>query len=411
MHVSPANEAGPGPQPLPASSSTSPPAFPSDSSSSPPSSSLSSPLRGSEYAMLSRQIRQARLLDRRLRYYAAKIAVTAAALVASWAAFALIGDSWWQLGIAVVLAVMFGQLGFLGHDAGHQQIFRSRKANYLLGVACGNLGVGLSFGWWTSKHNRHHAHPNTEDADPDIMIGVLAFSGGQAHAARGVRRLVFRCQAFLLFPMMFLEAASLHGASLRSVTHRIREHRPGQHGAWEAALLTLHAAGYLTAVFLVLSPVRAVLFILVQQGLFALPGLLVCPQPQGNARPGGGRPYRFPPPPGADLTQRPRRLATDTAFGGLNYQIEHHLFPSMPRPSLRRAQPLVAAFCADRGLLFCQTSLLGSYAQALRHLSSVGKLTGPAAESGTGPQEKMPPSDRRRVAAAAPGEPLTSSPP
>jgi fatty acid desaturase len=387
MHVPPANEAGPSPQS--------------------PSASSSSPLRGSEYAILSRQIRQARLLDRRLRYYAAKIAVTAAALVAGWAAFALIGDSWWQLGIAVFLAVMFGQLGFLGHDAGHQQIFRSRKANYLLGVACGNLGIGLSFGWWTSKHNRHHAHPNTEDADPDIRIGMLAFSGRQAQAARGVRRLVFRCQAFLLFPMMFLEAASLHGASLRSVTRRIREHRAGQHGAWEAALLTLHAAGYLTAVFLVLSPVRAVLFILVQQGLFGF--YLACSFAPNHK----GMPVLE----AGDRTDFLRRQVltsrnvrggwlTDAALGGLNYQIEHHLFPSMPRPSLRRAQPLVAAFCTDRGLPYCQTSLLGSYAQALRHLSSVGKLTGPAADAGTGPQEieagsqeeKTPPSDRRRVA-------------
>ena len=213
---------------------------------------------------------------------------------------------------------------------------------------------------------------------------LLAFSGGQAQAARGVRRLVFRCQAFLLFPMMFLEAASLHGASLRSVTRRIREHRAGQHGTWEAALLTLHAAGYLTAVFLVLSPVRAVLFILVQQGLFGF--YLACsfaPNDKG-----------MPVLEAGDRTDFLRRQVltsrnvrggwlTDAALGGLNYRIEHHLFPSMPRPSLRRAQPLVAAFCADRGLPYCQTHLLGSYAQALRHLSSVGKLTGPAADAGT----------------------------
>jgi fatty acid desaturase len=40
----------------------------------------------------------------------------------------------------------------------------------------------------------------------------------------------------------------------------------------------------------------------------------------------------------------------DFLMGGLNYQIEHHLFPSMPRPNLRRAQPLVRAFCAERGV-------------------------------------------------------------
>jgi fatty acid desaturase len=70
---------------------------------------------------------------------------------------------------------------------------------------------------------------------------------------------------------------------------------------------------------------------------------------------------------------------TDFALGGLNYQIEHHLFPSMPRPNLRRAQALVTAFCADRDVTYTQTSLLGSYAQALGHLAAVGSgLAGPA---------------------------------
>ncbi len=110
--------------------------------------------RGSDYAALSRHVRQAGLLDRRLRYYFWKIALTTLALVAGWTAFALLGDSWWQLGTAVFLAVVFAQLGFLGHDAGHQQVFSSKRANYILGVLCGNLAIGLSYGWWTHKHNR-----------------------------------------------------------------------------------------------------------------------------------------------------------------------------------------------------------------------------------------------------------------
>jgi fatty acid desaturase len=91
--------------------------------------------RGSEYATLSRRVRQAGLLDRRLRYYAWKIALTALALAAGWTAFAVLGDSWWQLGTAVFLAAAFTQIGFLGHYAGHRQVFRSRRANYVLGVA------------------------------------------------------------------------------------------------------------------------------------------------------------------------------------------------------------------------------------------------------------------------------------
>lgn len=63
---------------------------------------------------------------------------------------------------------------------------------------------------------------------------------------------------------------------------------------------------------------------------------------------------------------------TDLALGGLNYQIEHHLFPSMPRPSLRHAQELVRAFCARHGVAYHETGLVDSYAQVLRHLHAVG---------------------------------------
>jgi fatty acid desaturase len=64
---------------------------------------------------------------------------------------------------------------------------------------------------------------------------------------------------------------------------------------------------------------------------------------------------------------------TDFVLGGLNYQIEHHLFPSMPRPNLRRVQPMVAAFCARKSVQYTETSLIDSYRQALGHLHRVGE--------------------------------------
>jgi fatty acid desaturase len=337
--------------------------------------------------MLSRQVRQAGLLAARPRYYAWKITLTAAAVAGGWSMFVLVGDSWWQLGVAVFLAVAFGQIGFLGHDAGHRQVFRTRRANYALGIICGNLGIGFSYGWWTAKHNRHHAHPNTEDVDPDVMIGPLAFSSTRAQAGRGVQRLLFRYQAYLLVPMMFLEAASLHAASIGALIRQASQpgtsrNRSGRHWVWEAGLLAVHVSGYLCAVVLVLSPVRAVLFVLVQQGLFGFYlGCSFAPNHKG-----------MPVLAAADKTDFLRRQVLtsrnvrggrliDFALGGLNYQIEHHLFPSMPRPSLRRAQPLIAAFCAEHGLPYCQATLLGSYVQALRHLNGIGKLTRPAAQA------------------------------
>ncbi|KIA64465.1 fatty acid desaturase family protein [Nocardia vulneris] len=332
--------------------------------------------RGSEYAVLLRRVRQAGLLDRRPRYYAWKSAVTAAAFVGGWLVFVLLGDSWWQLGVAAFLGMVFAQFAFLGHDAGHKQIFASRRANYVYGLIFGNLGIGVSIGWWTSNHNRHHAHPNTEDADPDIM-GVLAHSGARARAERGWRRLIFRYQAWLFFPMLLLEGGSLHFASARAALRW-----PIPNRRIEATLLALHALAYLATVFLVLSPVKALVFIAVQQGLFGLyMGCTFAPNHKGMAvLPAGDR---------TDflrkqvLTSRNVRggVVIDAALGGLNYQIEHHLFPSMPRANLRRAQPMVAEFCAEIGVPYCETSLLRSYAEALRHLDAVGKHTRAHTES------------------------------
>ena len=289
-------------------------------------SASSAPRRGSQYAELSRQVKEAGLLQRRPGCYAWKIAVTTGLLAAGWAVFVVAGNSWWQLAVAAFLAVIFTQIAFLGHDAGHRQVFGSRRASYVAGVLLGNLGIGLSYGWWVDKHNRHHAHPNTEDADPDIAVGAFAFTAAQVRASRGLARLVVRYQAYLFFPLLLLEAVNLHVASVRALTSRAARRR-----SWERALITAHAVGYLTAVFLVLSPVRAVVFMIVQQGLFGLYlGCSFAPNHKGmpilNADDQSDFLRR------QVLTSRNVRggWLTDFALGGLNYQIEHHLFPSMP---------------------------------------------------------------------------------
>jgi len=330
------------------------------------------PRRGSDYAELSRQVKQAGLLERRRWSYTWRIAVVIALLAAGWGAFVLVGDSWWQLAVAVFLGVMFTQLGFLGHDAGHRQISGSRRVSRILGVLLGNLGIGLSYGWWVDKHNRHHAHPNTEGADPDIGMRVLAFTETQARASRGWSRAVFRYQAYLFFPMLLGEALSVHVAGVRSLASRDSGTRPA-----EAALLGIHFVGYLTVVFLVLSPVKAVVFILVQQGVFGVYlGAAFAPNHKGMPilSPGDRSDFLRR----QVLTSRNVRggWLTDLALGGLNYQIEHHLFPSMPRPALGRSQPLIMEFCRQTGLPYCEASLVGSYAQALRYLAIVGRSSG-----------------------------------
>ena len=309
-----------------------------------------------DYVELRRRIREAGLLDRRPRYYAIKITVMAVLVAGGWAAFFALGDSWAQLLVAVYLAGVFGQVAFLGHEAGHRQIFRSRRRNELVGLVYGNLLIGLSFGWWTGKHNRHHAYPNQEGKDPDIAIPALAFTSGQAQERRGAARVLARYQAYLFFPMLLLEAVSMHVVST------------------EGVLLFLHLAGYLTAVFLVLSWPRALAFIAVQQGLFGL--YLGCAfAPNHKGMPVLSEDDNL------DFLRRQvltsRNVSggrlTETMLGGLNYQIEHHLFPAMPRPSLRRCRTLVRAFCAQTGLLYREKGLVSSYSEVLRHLHAAGQ--------------------------------------
>ena len=307
-------------------------------------------------------------MDRRTGNYAWRIVITVVLLAAGWAAVVLAGNSWWQLALAAFLAVMFTQVAFLGHDAGHRQICASRRLSLVLGILLGNLCIGLSFGWWVAKHNRHHANPNTDGADPDIMLRALALTAGQAGSSRGLFRAIYRRQAVLFFPMLLGEAFSVHAASIRALSSR-----GGQQRVAEAVLLAAHFAAYLTVVFLVMSPLRAVLFIVIQQGLFGVYlGASFAPNHKGMPilRPQEERDFLRR----QVLTSRNVRGGwfTDLALGGLNYQIEHHLFPSMPRPSLRRSQPLISEFCRQHGLPYCQASLIGSYAQSLRHLHAVG---------------------------------------
>jgi fatty acid desaturase len=333
--------------------------------------------RGSPFFQLCQRIKQEGLLERRSRYYAWKIALTIAVLAGGWVAFFLIGNSWWQLSTAVLFAAVFTQLGFLGHDAGHRQVFGSRRANHIVGVLLGDLAIGLSYSWWIDKHSRHHAHPNDEDKDPDIGVGAFVFTTRQAGASRGVARWLYRYQAYLFFPLLLLEAINLRVASIRYLAARDQRHR-GQ----EALLLGVHLATYLTAVFLVLSPVTALAFIAVHQGLFGLYlGCSFAPNHKGMPSLSAAEHSDFLR--RQVLTSRNVRGSrfVDFALGGLNYQIEHHLFPSMPRPNLRHAQQLVRTFCAEHGVAYSQTGLIDSYAQALRHLNSVGRSALPAPNS------------------------------
>ncbi|SDU21081.1 fatty acid desaturase family protein [Jiangella alkaliphila] len=323
----------------------------------------------SVYAELSKLIQGAGLLERRYTFYWSLMLGTVAAFAAIWVGFAMLGDSWYQLLLAAALAVVLAQFGFIGHEGAHRQIFASHRWNEWTGRVISGLFAGLSYSWWMRKHTRHHLNPNKEGADPDIGPGVLAFSPA-ALAVRGPVGLWFaRRQGWFFFPLLLLEGLALHAHSIQNIARRERlEHR------WvEILFVTVRLGGYLAALFIVLPPGKAIAFFAVQMGLF---GLLLGGAFAPNHK---GMPI-VPASMKVDFLRRQVLMSrnisggpvTDLAMGGLNYQIEHHLFPSMPRPNLRRAQPIVREFCERHGVAYTETSLVGSYRIVVQYLNDVG---------------------------------------
>ncbi|MEV3965549.1 acyl-CoA desaturase [Nocardia sp. NPDC050193] len=323
---------------------------------------------GGDYARLLRRISDAGLMNRRPGYYAVRLGLVGFAFVAGWAAFVLVGDSWWTLAVAALLAVACAQVALVMHDVAHRQVFRLRRPTELVGRIVGNAGIGLGYGWWQDKHTRHHANPNHEELDPDVAPDILIWSQRQARASRGLPRVIGKAQAFLFFPLLLLEGLNLHVAGLRALGNRSVGHR-----GVEGALLFGHFAAYLAGVFAVLPADKAVAFVVVHKALFGLyMGCVFAPNHKGMPTlSGDDRPDYLR---RQVLTSRNVRggVLTDLALGGLNYQIEHHLFPSMPTPNLRRAQRIVREYCAEIGVPYHETGLIASYREALAHLYRVG---------------------------------------
>jgi fatty acid desaturase len=323
-----------------------------------------------DYGLVADRVSDATLLRRRPGYYVATMALTIVAFAGCWVALFAVGDSWACLGVAAVLAFLSTQVAFFGHDAGHQQIFGSRRANRTVGFVVANVLTGLSFGWWVPKHNAHHAHPNVVGRDPDIGGGAvaLAFTADSARNRSGVGRVLARYQAWVFFPLLLLEGVGLRVSGVDDLLRR-----RDRSSVVEGLLLGVHAVLYLTAVFWLLSPLRALAFMAVQQGLFGL--YLGCTFAPNHK----GMPVLVD---DSELGFLRRQIITSRnvtggpfitfLFGGLNYQIEHHLFPSMPRYNLPRARPIIRMFCADHDITYHESSVFGSYRQALIFLNTVG---------------------------------------
>ena len=323
--------------------------------------------RNEEYFKLRRLISERGLLDRQYGYYAVKVALAFALLIASAAILVVFDSLWVQMANAALMAGAFSQFAFLGHDSGHRQVFRSVKRNDML-MMLAALFTGLAPSWWQEKHIKHHVSPNQIGHDTDIDISVFAFTRGQALESWGVARFFVRHQAFWFYPMLMLTSYSLLFAGVIFLAQRKEVKYP----VLEPIVVATAIAAYLALVFTFLPFWHGVLFIVVHRALTGLHlGSVFAPNHKGM-------PILTP---DTQLDHLRQQVLTsrnvmpnpvvDYMYGGLNYQIEHHLFPNMPRNRLKNARPVVRAFCADHGVTYHETGFWRSNGEILSYLHTV----------------------------------------
>ncbi|UOQ56359.1 acyl-CoA desaturase [Leucobacter allii] len=320
------------------------------------------------YSQISQVVRESGLLRRAPWFYAAVGAALLLAFGGAVTGFVLLGESWFQLLIAAALGIVFTQTAFLAHEAAHRQILARGPANDRLARVLAGL-IGMSYAWWDSKHTRHHANPNRVGKDPDIEVDTISFLEEDAAQARGFRRALTKRQGWWFFPLLTLEGLNLHAQSFAHLFGR----EPVR-GRWiELSIIVARFAVVLVPVFWVLPLGMAFAFLGVQLAVFGVyMGASFAPNHKGM--PVIAHDARL------DFFTKQVRTSRNIRggwwatwlMGGLNYQVEHHLFPSMARPHLARARTIVREHCRTLGVPYTETSLWRSYAIVIAYLNRVG---------------------------------------
>ena len=324
------------------------------------------------------QVKAAGLLKKRPSFYMIRLGVISLIAGGLWTGAAFVGlaaqdhGAWILMGFlaAGLLGIMSAQYGFIAHEAAHRQIFKNNKANDWLGLILANLFAGLSYGFWMKKHNQHHKVPNQIDADPDIAIRILSFTPESRNQKKGLERWLSERQGYLFPFLLFLTGFDL---LLDSFAGLVRKEKPLKTRLLEFGLMTVRQAAPYVAMGFMFGWLWAIALWLFQMMIFGFfMGAAFAPNHKGMPL--------VPKDSKIDFFQRQVLTSRnikgswlkDNLMGGLNYQVEHHLFPSMARPNLIKANKIVKQFCEDKGITLVEMNLLSSYMVVMRYLNDVG---------------------------------------
>ncbi|MGY6497640.1 MAG: fatty acid desaturase family protein [Microcella sp.] len=316
-----------------------------------------------------RTVRDSGLLRRREGFYYAVFALLALALGGAITGFVLLGHSWFQLLIAAALGIILTQIAFVTHEAAHRQIWASGKVNDRVGRVLAAGVVGISYHWWMHKHSRHHAKPNQLGADPDIEPDTIVFTAEDARKHTGLLAAISRKQGYLFFPLLTLEGLNLHYHGLRHLLRR----EPVEGRAIELTLIVLRLSLYVAVIFWALPLGMAFAFLGVQLAVFGVyMGASFAPNHKGMPILPANSPLDFLS--RQIITSRNIRGGwwATALFGGLNHQVEHHLFPNMPRPALSKAREITREYAHKLEIPYTEAGMGESYAIVIRYLNEVG---------------------------------------
>nr|AAX22051.1 delta-6-fatty acid desaturase [Rhizopus stolonifer]AAX22052.1 delta-6-fatty acid desaturase [Rhizopus stolonifer] len=293
---------------------------------------------------------------------------------------------------AITVGIFWQQCGWLAHDFGHHQCFEDRTWNDVLVVFLGNFCQGFSLSWWKNKHNTHHASTNVHGQDPDIDTAPVLLWDEYASAAYYASldqepTMVSRFLAEQVLPhqtryFFFILAFARLSWALQSLSYSFKKesiNKSRQLNLFERVCIVGHWALFAFCIYSWCSNVyHMVLFFLVSQAttgytlalVFALNhnGMPVITEEKAESM----EFFEIQVITGRDVTLSP---LGDWFMGGLNYQIEHHVFPNMPRHNLPTVKPMVKSLCQKYDINYHDTGFLKGTLEVLQTLDITSKLS------------------------------------
>ncbi|XP_063145270.1 acyl-CoA (8-3)-desaturase-like [Candoia aspera] len=263
-----------------------------------------------------------------------------------------------------------GQMSWLQHDLGHLSVFRTSKWNHVGHMFFMSLMKGLSVKWWNNLHFQHHAKPNCFRKDPDLNMHPLVFALGKKLATEiGLQKKKFmpynhqHKYFFIMAPLLLVPFFQL---SVFYFTIRRRE--------WvDLALIT----AYQIRNFLIYIPIMGFNYFMAYYWLarFLEASWFIWVSQMNHI------PMNIDYDTNMDWVsaQLHATCNVDQSFfndwftGHLNFQIEHHLFPTMPRHNYSKVAPLVKSLCAKHGIPYQSKPLLTAFGDILQSLKDSGE--------------------------------------